>query len=92
MAKDDWFQIKRNVGRKTPPEWVGGYISSDGQTILYIDRFTRPFGYGYTRKEWGISMFIPARNATVAIPPTADLLTKKAAQRELERYMREHRH
>jgi hypothetical protein len=92
MAKDDWIQVKKNVDRKTPPEWIGGYISKDGQSVVYIQRFTRWFG-NHPRKEWTISKFSLRENRDMSASVFHhDLLSKEAAKKELMRYVREHKH
>lgn len=94
MAKNDWFQIKKNVGRKTAPAWIGGYISADGQAIIYIERTTN-WGdprQSRPRKEWNLMKYIPQRNATIVIPTVALLLTKQHARNAMMKYMEKNRH
>jgi len=92
MVKKDWVQIRKNVGRKTPPEWIGGYMSVDGQSVVYIQKFTRWFG-NHPRQEWTVGKFSLRENRDMSASVFHhDLLSKEAAKRELMYYIQNHRH
>jgi len=95
MAKKDWSLIKKNVGMKTPPEWIGGYISLDGQSVVFIQRFTRWVGPHGSQPihQWAIGKFSLRENRDMSASVFHhDILSKEAAKRELKRYIERHKH